>query len=276
MDVLLARKILDQLAQHNTGVMLNGDGETMLHPRFHDIAEYACSLSLPSVFFNTNGTLMTPPFSDRFIRYFKGNVSFSLDGFKESHERLRKGSSYDLVISNIEYLQAQIQSQKLPITIQVCYCNYDQPANEKDDFVAYCLDKVDCISLCDVYDKNYNVISSKPLNLTCKEKRIVCNVPWETFIVRWDGTVICCSSGFSLDNCDTSLGNANREALVDIWFGEKFQKWRYKAENLELAGSICERCERWKMYLFFPDELKDSILIKRSGIFTSYRRISDN
>ena len=102
MPIDLARKVLAQLHDRNCSVLLNGDGEALLHPEFHGIARYACELNLPAVYFNTNGTLMTPQFSDELVTYFKGAVQVSLDGFKESHEQLRCGSSYEKVISHLD------------------------------------------------------------------------------------------------------------------------------------------------------------------------------
>lgn len=271
-DINLAQKILDELKVHNTGVMLNGDGEALLHPEFHQIAGYAVSLGLPSVYFNTNGTLFTRAFTDKFVTYFKGSVSISLDGFKESHERIRVGSSYDLVIDNIKYLQERIQQTGADIKIGVAYCNYDQPAGERDAFVEYWVDKVDVVSIGEVYDKDYRMISNQ-LNRPEDPKRVMCGVPWQTFIVRWDGKVIPCSNCFSLDDTDDQiLGDALTHSLYDIWHGAKSSLLRAKTEAWELQGTICEACDRWNMYVLFETEEQDDVTISRSGVFTTYRR----
>lgn len=272
-DVNLAKKVIDQLKENNAGVMLNGDGESLLHPDFHEIARYAVTQGLPNVYFNTNGMLMKPHFVDEFITYFKGSVSFSLDGFKDSHERLRRGSSYELVTSNIAYLQKAIEKTGAPIKITAAFCNYDQSEGEREEFITYWVERVDMVSVCEVYDKDYRMISNQ-INTPEKKRRVMCNVPWETFIVRWDGTVIPCSNCFSLGNTnDIVLGDAKKQLLKDIWHQKEADYLRRRTEKWDLNGTICEKCDRWNMYVLIKDEIKDGIIIKRSGVFTTYTKI---
>lgn len=271
-DLVFAKKIIDELALHNSSVMLNGDGEALLHPNFHEIAEYAIKSGLPSVYFNTNGTLLTPEFTDRFVNYFKGSVSISLDGFKESHERIRVGSSYELVMNNIEYLQQKIRENGVDIKIGVAYCNYDQPEDEYKQFVDYWIDKVDVVSIGEVYDKDYRIIS-KQINHDKSTRRVMCGVPWETFIVRWDGSVIPCSNCFSLDHENEQiLGDSTTQTLYDIWHGEQAKRLRAYTESWSLKDTVCENCDRWNMYVLFEPEEKENMTITRSGVFTTYRR----
>ena len=271
-DVGLAKKILDQLKPHKCHVMLNGDGEALLHPHFQEIARYAVALGLPDVYFNTNGTLMTPGFTDEFVKYFRGSVSFSLDGFKESHERLRRGSSYETVCRHIDYLLEQIKKTKAAIKVGVAYCNYDQPAGECEKFSNYWIERVDTVSIGEVYDKNYHIVSPQ-INQPVKKERLLCKLPWETFIVRWFGKVAPCSSCFSLgEREDVILGDARTQSLQEIWEGEVVRKLRRRLLEWKLKDSICESCERWNMYVGFPDEEKNDIMIRRTGVFTTYSK----
>jgi radical SAM protein with 4Fe4S-binding SPASM domain len=272
-DTGLAKKVLDQLKRFDTGVMLNGDGETLLHPNFHEIAEYAILSGLTNVYFNTNGTLMTPEFTDKFLKYFKGSVSISLDGFKESHERMRRGSSYDMVTKNIFYLKKQVDKLHLPIKISVAYCNYDQPEGEREDFIKYWIDKVDMLTVGEVYDKDYKIISKK-MNVSKNARRVKCLVPWRTFIVRWNGLVVPCSNCFSLAGSnDIILGNAKDQALLDVWNGGNMDKFRQRMKKMDIKGTVCEKCERWNMFLSFPVEKNDGMTITKTGVFSFYQKI---
>ena len=273
-EVDFAKGILDQLQPYKAGVMLNGDGEALLHPRFHEIARHAVSLGLPNVYFNSNGTLFKREFVDEFITYYKGAVSISLDGFKESHERIRKGSSYDSVVNNIFYLNDWIKKNNLPIELSVSYCNLDQPEGEREEFIKYWLKQVNKVSIGEVYNKDYKIISNR-LNTKTNSNRVECRVPWETFIVKWDGLVIPCSNCFSLDDDpDIVLGDAKKQFLKDIWNGKNIIKLRQRMENISnIAGTICENCERWNMYVCFEDEKDYGFIKKRSGVFTTYIKV---
>jgi radical SAM protein with 4Fe4S-binding SPASM domain len=271
-DVDLARRVLDQLQPYQSGVMLNGDGEALLHPHFHEIARHAVELGLPNVYFNTNGTLLKPEFTDRFVTYFKGAVSFSLDGFKESHERIRAGSSYERVVENIEYLQKRVRETNAPIKVNVAYCNYDQPETELAAFVKHWVERVDVVSVGEVYDKDYKIISEQINRQESRERRM-CGVPWETFIVQWDGFVVPCSNCFSLETQGNFvLGDARRQSLEEIWHGEPLNKLRERTETWQLDGTVCEACERWNMYVVFGEKEEDGLLVSRTGVFTTYRK----
>jgi radical SAM protein with 4Fe4S-binding SPASM domain len=105
----------------------------------------------------------------------------------------------------------------------------------------------------------------------------MCGIPWETFIVRWNGEVIPCSNCFSLgSNDDIILGDANVEKLSRIWHGKKLLDLRKRTENWLLDGTICEKCERWNMYNLFPTEIKDGLQVKKSGIFSIYSKSRNN
>jgi len=274
MDVQLAKHILDQLAAHKGGVMLNGDGETLLHKHFHEIARYAVDLDLPNIYFNTNGTLLKPAFTDEFVRYFRGSVLISLDGFKESHERIRVGSSYDVVVSNLEYLLEQIGKTHAPIQVSVSFCNYDQPVGERMAFVRYWTDRVDEVSVGEVYDRDYRIIS-KRINHSSQMQRVQCGIPWETCVVRWNGIVVPCSNCFAIGmDGEHVLGDARRQTLTEIWNGPALRRLRRRTEHWDIAGTICEKCERWNMYVTFGEAEENGLWVRRTGVFNLYRKMN--
>ena len=43
LDEKIARKVLDEADKYKCSIMLNGDGESTLHPKFLDIFRYASS-----------------------------------------------------------------------------------------------------------------------------------------------------------------------------------------------------------------------------------------
>ncbi|MCE5280387.1 MAG: radical SAM protein [Planctomycetaceae bacterium] len=272
MDVDLARRVLDQLQPTRCGVMLNGDGEALLHPKFQVIARHAVSLGLSSVYFNTNGTLLSREFTDEFVTYFKGAVSISLDGFKESHDRIRRGSSYDKVVANIDYLLARIGETGAPITLSAAYCNYDQPKGERLEFAKYWTQRLGSVSVCEVYDQDYRIISDQ-INKPQKPDRVRCGVPWETFIVRWQGPVVPCSNCFPLgDAGGIVLGDSRTQTLLDIWNGPVLADLRRRTEAWDLEGTICQPCERWNMYVTLDPREEEGMMVTRTGVFSTYKR----
>lgn len=275
LDTDLAKDILKQLGTYGCSVMLNGDGEPLLHPNFLEIAEFASKQNLPKVYFNTNGTKFTPEFTDRLIQFFKGDVQFSLDGLKESHERIRVGSNYEKTIGNIDYLIRRVEETGAPIGVQVNYCRYDQPEGELEEFIKHWLDRVESVNTCVVYDYDYKIISGWENDVTTDE-RVMCGVPWETFIIRWNGTVVPCSNCFTKGyDGNFVFGNAKMEKLKDIWVGDAYQSWRDRTEKWDLEGLACDSCDRWNMYAHADDEVNNGVKITRTGVFTTYQKLAD-
>lgn len=274
-DVEFAKSVLRQLGEQKCAVMLNGDGESLLHPRFLEIAEYAMTQNLPSVYFNTNATKLDAKVADELCRFFKGSIQISLDGFKESHERIRIGSDYETVFRNVEYLRQRIKETGAEISLTVSYCRYDQPAGEMADFVKYWIERVDCVSTGVVWDKEYKLLTGAEEGYDPVE-RIKCQIPWQTMIVRWNGKVIPCS------NCFTKgyegyfiMGDANETSLVDIWKGAQFAEWRARHDRWDFKDTVCETCDRWKMCVTYPDKIENGLQVSRSGCFTTFRKSKD-
>ncbi len=51
--------------------------------------------------------------------------------------------------------------------------------------------------------------------------------------------VLCCSDMYG----DEVMGNINENSLVDIWFGEKFQRYRDKLRNGRRGLNLCQNCD---------------------------------
>lgn len=69
MDFSLYEKIIDQAAGAGVRTLrLYFRGESLLHPRIADMAEYAVGKGIPRVELNTNGQLLTRELSEKLIR----------------------------------------------------------------------------------------------------------------------------------------------------------------------------------------------------------------
>lgn len=274
-DLELARKVIREAASYGCTLMLNGDGEPLLHPKYIEILRMAIDEGVPNPYFNTNGNKMGRAFVDELVTFFKGGVQISLDGLKAEHERIRIGSNYDLVSENIEYLRRRIKETGADITVTVSYCRYTQPEGELERFIEYWIDRVDTISTGIVYDKDYLVISGAEKKYDPQE-RIQCVIPWQTFIVRWNGIAVPCSNCFTKGyEGNFVLGNANTQSLLEIWNGELFKRWRQRHVDWEFDNTVCSKCDRWKMGAVYEDEIKDGMRIKHTGTFTTYSRIKE-
>jgi MoaA/NifB/PqqE/SkfB family radical SAM enzyme len=97
-------------------VDFTGGGEPLLQPRLDSwLAEaksYGCDVG-----FLTNGLLLMPTFSERLIDIGLNWICFSIDGAdKKTYESIRRGSNFDTVCSNIQYLTEK-RNAKSPLVM---------------------------------------------------------------------------------------------------------------------------------------------------------------
>lgn len=70
-------------------------GEPLLWEGLTDILDYAFALGYKAAFLNTNGILLTPKVSKRLTSYKGLGLSVSLQGPRQTHDRIRGRGSYD-------------------------------------------------------------------------------------------------------------------------------------------------------------------------------------
>src|SRR3989344_3355306 len=100
------RSILDNLAPYNSEIeMLSpfGLGEPTMDPHIVERIKYAKELGYRGVGFATNAEKLNEELQRNLLESGIDTVIFSIDGYKkETHERLRKGSTFENVIRNAE------------------------------------------------------------------------------------------------------------------------------------------------------------------------------
>ncbi len=271
MDPELYKDLIDELSRLNCkNILHNADGEATLHPKFLDLLEYATSKGM-KIHFNTNGTRFNENFTEKLLSFYKGSLYISLDGFKETHEKIRKGSSYDKVIHNIDYLLEKRNESKCKPVIGVSFCNYNQSLEEREKFIEYWVRKVDVVSVAETWDINTKVVSANPLNNSWG-KRTVCQMPWFNFEVSWQGDIIPCTSYMPIAQVDNGImGNITTNSLKEIWSSEKYRNFRNRNIKFDLKELPCENCERWKLYESYPTRTENGLTVTSNGIFKSYK-----
>lgn len=88
-----------------TAVDFTGGGEPLKNPRLLDMVKVAKQAGC-EVGFSTNGVLLTPPVAEKLVELGLDWISFSVDAASAiTYERIRQGSSFETIITNIRALQ---------------------------------------------------------------------------------------------------------------------------------------------------------------------------
>jgi radical SAM protein with 4Fe4S-binding SPASM domain len=268
----LVRKVLSEVKEYNISVLMNYDGEPLMHRHFIDFLKTATDLGI-NTYFNTNGTLLDRQAADRLVEFYKGSIFFSIDGDQEWFERIRIPANYKHVTGNLLYFIKANEECGWPITIGVSLCNLGQGPDRRRAFLEEWLPKVNYVSMGEVNDK-FGAMISDPMTVMEIRKRPRCTVPWQTCGICHNGDVIPCSIYVTRANtCDAIMGNVNETSLKEIWHGEKYKTFRAMVGEERYSGSYCDKCERWLSQFSFPDEVNDVIKISRNGYWTTFQNL---
>lgn len=250
MEFEFFEQLADQIAEFDRPphIGLNYSGESLLYPRFSDVLELLrCRELSARSGFNTNGTLLKPSVSDMLLDCFEGSINISLDGFRESHERIRVGSRYNRVFENVSYLIER--KRRLGLTrprIVVNLVRVDQSGREIEEFVRYWGNRADSVRVYEhlTHDNRY-VTSTRHLDAVLAGRRRACKQPFNYLAIFWDGSVTFCCNDISRRGMGVTE-NAHNRSIMEIWRGDQANRLRRLMIDGQVNGlPACGRCEVW-------------------------------
>ncbi|MDI6806454.1 MAG: radical SAM protein [Candidatus Aenigmarchaeota archaeon] len=239
MDWKLFKKIIDEGASHNLpSIKLNFRGEPLLHPQLPKMVKYAKSKGIIEVQFNTNGLLLTEKRSKELIEAGLDRIIFSFDGAtKETYEKIRTGSNYDVVLNNIKkFIEIRDSMGLKRPCVRVQMVKMKENEHEIEEFIKMWIDVANRVAINtrrEPYAKG--AIAKKPL------EHFPCHQIWQRMVVWWDGNVTMCCGDW---HGEYILGNANESTLYELWHSEKYNHIR-KLHSQRRFNDIpmCARCE---------------------------------
>ena len=101
-------------------LVLSAGNEPLMSPWFTEILRLAAPFKIPSLYFLTNGQLLTEKVAEAIIAAGVTQVQISADGArKETYERIRRGARFETLLRNIRYLTRRKQElQRSSPTLQ--------------------------------------------------------------------------------------------------------------------------------------------------------------
>ncbi len=246
-------------------VFFGGMGEPLMHPQLTELVAYAHDLGKRCEII-TNASLLTREMSEKLIKSGLDCLWISMDGFsKESYEKIRHGSIFELIMNNISDFNLVRDNTKLGITFVIMKENeYElKNINSFADSV-----KADIINLSHVvpgtpveqentiYHKCYNIGKMERFieNGETKQLNFCPFIEDSVCFVRFDGGVFPCMQ--LLHNSYTylyterrkifskSFGNISEKRLDDIWNDKDYVLFRKKVTDFEFpCCTICLGCE---------------------------------
>lgn len=248
MDYNLFRKIVDEAVENNVEqIVLHVFGESMLYPHFFDAIHYIKEKDENiTVTVSSNCTLLNTEKNEELLMSGLNILLLSLDGAtKQTYEKLRVNSYFDVVMKNVQNLLLQKKENGLInplISIQIIYMQ--ETKEEINSF--FKIWKPFLSSNVFISVKEFNDFSGQIKDINGNEiiknfNFMPCPLFWSRAVIFWDGTVtVCC-----LDtNGELAIGRINGQSLKQIWNGEKLKKMRegILSKNHDMV-EFCRYCK---------------------------------
>lgn len=307
MSIELFNKIAEQVFPKAISVNLSCAAEPFMTPNFTEYLEIAKKYSIPETVIVTNATLLTEDKIAALITAGVTQLDVSIDGAtKGTYQKIRKGSDFDKVISNIRLLQKikKIMNSPKPYLF-LDYALMRQTIKELPDFIRLAKELgadsvranhlipfkklnniseslVNCREMANmIFDEARKAANTLRLEVKIPEnfnideppaKDIIfnkpnCRMPFESMFIISDGRVIPCCWFPLREWC---AGDFNHDTFDSIWNGPVFEKLRKRFKD-GIYIEYCKNCpvygnESIKGYVFKARSRKDVINIAQDGV----------
>ncbi len=269
MDKGLAKKVINETWPYLDSIGLTGMGETFLYRDIEEIVDYIRSKNKGIII--SVSTNAYAPKTLEYAGWLKNKIDtiqVSIDGLRETYDRIRIGSEFEKFSQNLENLSSLLRNSQtdLMLNMVVTKENYHQIsdmlrfASELGipflNFTLFNLASVTGIEkeYYDFYVSEEFLQAQKELEAAKERYPSVeltfwdynkkngfrnCPFPWTHFYICWNGEVApCCAKPFPKE---MSFGNAFEKPLMEILNNEKYRNFRKMWYNNQ-THPFCRKC----------------------------------
>ena len=247
MNLNLFKQLIDEAADIGKVLLfLHVGGESLLHPDFIEMLEYTMNKHdrFREVGFFTNGTLFTEKVADAVVRLGIDFVNFSVDGVGDVTQNIRRGSNYETVKKNIQFL-IELRGNKLKPRVSIVTTITVQSDDELRNVQKEWMGKIDNVAFGPQLDYDFRVMNL-PHAQQFNPSWIIdhpCKMPFSWLCVLWNGDLTYCCHNIQGKYL---IGNAKETALLKSWRSKQMAHIRKGILlNSPIPGTLCEKCRKY-------------------------------
>jgi radical SAM protein with 4Fe4S-binding SPASM domain len=241
------QRIVDQASGSTRGVFLHHFGDSLLHPQLGDCVGYAAAEGIRTRL-SANPGLLTKSRIKAIVDGGLSELVLSLDGVTPDTSeavRGRAARNVDLAERRIGQLidyRRTVGSSKPFIVLQIV--RQRQNAHEVEAWLSKWrgypgVDRLKVKGYVS-WDGREEKINSLRIEPKATDPSLVCDKPWTSVTILWDGRVVPCC--FDYDGIMT-LGSLADQSLEEIWQGEKRMALRQTHRTRDLSAvTLCAKC----------------------------------
>lgn len=247
-DLELLDKILTDISPYAEFLMLYWMGESLLHPNIEQILKRAKSKISGKIVLSSNMTVLSAPAQSAILDHVDMLIC-SLDRWnKDTYEKIRRGSDFDSVVSNIENLLAEKQQRGSNCEIIVKALDIKQQDSEYQDFVTYWTTRGARPMLAWLNDwaGTFNDMrNAASLDIPrASIERGPCSDLWFKMVINWRGDVQMCCFDWNYQHKISEYKDGNW--LKNAWQGAAIKTLRKAHLDGQYdVNKLCSECDTW-------------------------------
>ncbi|MDT8318769.1 MAG: radical SAM protein [bacterium] len=250
LDPMLHKKLIDEVAADGKGICkylrYTGQGETLLHPQFMEMIEYAGKHADVPINITTNGMLLKEAKAKRLLAAGVDVFDISIDAnTPETYARVRKNGDLNITRPNVLRLLDLIKKGRYDTRVVVSFVEQPLNADESDDFKIFWEDAgVDYV----IIRRLHSCAGSKEkladkMRDESSVKRRPCLYPWERLVLSPTGQIGFCPADWKYQ---AKIAYFKDVTIKDVWKSKEMQDLRSAhLQNDYSSHDFCGQCPDW-------------------------------
>lgn len=245
LDPELHRKLIDEVTAYGREycryLRYTGQGETLLHPKFIEMIEYAGKYAGVPINITTNGILLTEMRAKALLETGVDVFDISIDAnTPETYAQIRKGGDLNVTRPNVLELLELIKKGDYKAKVVVSFVEQALNQDESADFEKFWKEAgADYV----VIRRLHSAGGAKKGLVNVNADRYPCLYPWERLTLAPDGCIHFCAQ----DWVHGSIVSEFKDTTIkEVWQGEFMKKLREAhLENNFIDFEFCGQCPDW-------------------------------
>lgn len=245
LDPELHKKLIDEVARDGKGyckyLRYTGQGETLLHPQFVEMIQYAAKHSGVPINITTNGMLLTEKKATALLKAGVDVFDISIDAYTpETYAVIRKKGDLDITRANVLKLIELTKNDGYKTRVVVSFVEQPLNKDESADFEKFWKGAgAEYV----VIRRLHSAGGAKKELVSAGKNRYPCLYPWERLTLGPDGFIHFCAQDWVHGSLVCDFKNTTASM---VWKGEIMNKLREAHLNKDFSNhSFCEQCPDW-------------------------------
>lgn len=232
-DVDLFKRVIDEIEGKVYSIKFTGRGEPQMCKAFPEYVRYMKGKNFGEVAMISNGLLMTEEKMRAIIESGMDWISFSIDGLKETYEKIRTPGKYEDIIDTISTFH-RIRKEMGATTPLIRIQSVMLEGEDRDEFYRIWEPISDDILF--LHFKDY-AMDAENIQL----ENYPCPMPFQRMMIHHNGTVPMCIND---EYEEAVLGDLNFMSVKEIWQGIQYREARknHKDGKRTECYSCCAHC----------------------------------